>query len=154
MSIYYSLQLATAAAPAEVSARLAASEDDGASADAGAAESAFVTVRGYDPDPVDDQLYVHAYGFAPRVGVVVELDKFAPGVREREAPAMRVLRALLRRTDADLYVSHLGDYPVLVRRRGSIVVDARWAAQRPWLAAELPFPYALGTLVDPYAEAA
>ncbi len=151
MSITYSFHIGTDRTALDVG-RVVGARADGALPDAyGPGRPAYVLIKATAPDPVEDGLYAAAHGFRPRVAVTVELAKDADDERPREQPAITVLSRLVDGLDDDLYVSYLGDHPVLVRRRGSIVVDARWAAERPWFGAVFRTPHHVGVVADPYA---
>ncbi len=151
-SILYSFHIAAELKASRLRALLGVSEA-GALPDAyGVGRPTYVLIKSNEPDPIDDALFRSAYGFAPRVTVTVELAKSAPDEQARERPALDVLRALLRQLDDDMYVSYLGDYPVLVRHHGSTVVDARWLEHHPWFSDSFPQAYTVAELVDPYSE--
>lgn len=131
MSLHYDLLLETERAPADVLDRLAATgafeRVDGALRGPGLTVSA-AALSAFGRSVARDDLELDA-----ALSVVFDLDG-GEARDEAEALALDLALALAAEAPGDAFLSYLGDYPVLARRGGALVLDRGWAEARPALA--------------------
>ena len=84
-------------------------------------------------DAYSQSIYLEEKGLSPSVIVTFTVNKF--DLRSRgEANAVDAIVSLAVRFGPKAFATYLGDYPVLARSGGQLVVDAGWSAARPELA--------------------
>lgn len=142
MSLAYTLLLDSDAAPEDVRRHIAG--DTAFERVGDALRSQGVTVTVSETPAFVRMVARDESDLNPSILVGLDLHREYVDVGTRVALALSV--ALAHRFGGDALLKYLGDYPILARRQGKIVVDPGWARTHPDLVAHLGEPTARSPL--------